>query len=236
MSETNELNNNLGNEAADNIDNSAQDGADNGAANEDLNKDAQDGADNGADDAGADKGTKTDDAGADDAGVYGAPEEYNYEAIKLPEGYEYDKDLLKEFDALNKKFNLSQQSANKYMEFGLKLAQKSAGNIPAILKQAQQTKIAQFKQALNTDKEIGGGDKTKMDAYLDVADKGYAAFATDEVKAVLADAGLNFHPAVVKMFHRIGELVGDDNVFAPKNPTGTPVDTADILYGSNKNN
>jgi len=231
MSETNELNTNVTNDAANN---DAQGGTDNGAANEDLNKDAQGGIDNGADNAGADKGTNNDNAGNDN-GVYGAPEEYNYETIKLPEGYEYDKDLLKEFDALNKQFNLSQQSANKYMEFGLKLAQKSAGNIPAILKQAQQTKIAQFKHALNTDKEIGGGDKTKMNAYLDVADKGYGAFATDEVKAVLADAGLNFHPAIVKMFHRIGELVGDDNVFAPKNPSGTPVDTADILYGSNKN-
>ena len=121
------------------------------------------------------------------------------------------------------------------MEFGLKLAQKSAGNVPEILKQVHQAKVTQFQQALNTDKEIGGGDKAKMNAYLDIADKGYTAFANDEVKAALADAGLNYHPAIVKMFHRIGELVGDDKVFAPKTPTGSPADPADILYGSNSN-
>ena len=228
MSETNELGNTqITDDAASN--NAALDGAADGGANEDLNKGSQ-GADGGANgDGAADDGNK----GNDDAGIYGAPETYNYEAIKLPEGYEYDKEMLKEFDALNKQTNLSQAQANKYMEFGLKLAQKQAGNLPAILKQAQQTKITQFQQALNTDKEIGGGDRTKMNAYLDVADKGYTAFANDEVKAALADAGLNYHPAIVKMFHRIGELVGDDKIFNPKTPSGASTDVADVLYGSN---
>lgn len=231
MSENNELNNQITDNAA-NLQDDAnlQDGADGG--NNDLNKSSQDGGDGAADD-GANK--ETDKSGGDDTGIYGAPEAYNYEAIKLPEGYEYDKDMLKEFDALNKETNLSQAQANKYMEFGLKLAQKSAENVPEILKQVHQAKVTQFQQALNTDKEIGGGDKAKMNAYLDIADKGYTAFANDEVKAALADAGLNYHPAIVKMFHRIGELVGDDKVFAPKTPTGSPADPADILYGSNSN-
>lgn len=168
----------------------------------------------------------------DDSGIYGAPEVYDYKEIKLPEGFEYDQGMLKEFNALNKQTNLSQAQANKYMEFGLKLAQKQNGNIPAILKQVQQAKITQFQQALNTDKEIGGGDKAKMNAYLDMADKGYTAFANDEVKAALAEAGLNYHPAIVKMFHRIGELVGDDKIFNSKNPSAAPADNATILYGN----
>lgn len=233
MSENNELGNQQITDDAANLGNNTQDGGNNAGAadgaNDDLNNGSQDGG-NGA----ADGGAKGDagKSGSDDTGIYGAPEAYNYEAIKLPEGYEYDKDMLKEFDALNKETNLSQAQANKYMEFGLKLAQKQAGNVPAILKQVHQAKVTQFQQALNTDKEIGGGDKAKMNAYLDIADKGYTAFANDEVKAALADAGLNYHPAIVKMFHRIGELVGDDKIYAAKNPSGTPVDAADILYGS----
>ena len=225
MSENNELN---GNQFSD----YAQGDLDKGQGGnnaDDVNEDLNNGSDNGGDaDDGADK--KNDKSGEEDAGIYGAPEAYDYKEIKLPEGYEYDKDMLKEFDALNKETNLSQAQANKYMEFGLKLAQKSAGNVPEILKQVHQAKVTQFQQALNTDKEIGGGDKAKMNAYLDVADKGYTAFANDEVKAALADAGLNYHPAIVKMFHRIGELVGDDKVFAPKTPAGTPADTAEVLY------
>lgn len=168
---------------------------------------------------------------ADDKGIYGAPEIYDYKDVKIPEALEYDKDMLKEFDALNKETNLSQAQANKYMEFGLRLAQKHSAELPKLLQQAQQAKIAQFKQALNTDAEICGGDKAKMNAYLDTADKGFDAFANDEVKSALAEAGLNYHPAIIKMFHRIGELVGDDKIYKPKVPSGTN-DAATILYGN----
>ena len=168
---------------------------------------------------------------ADDKGIYGAPEIYDYKDVKIPEALEYDKDMLKEFDALNKETNLSQAQANKYMEFGLRLAQKHSAELPKLLQQAQQAKIAQFKQALNTDAEICGGDKAKMNAYLDTADKGFDAFANDEGKSALADVGLNYHPAIIKMFHRIGELVGDDKIYKPKVPSGTN-DAATILYGN----
>lgn len=210
----------------DNIEN--QDSA---TGDENLNNDPQ----GGSDDTAANTDNEADKTGDNETGIYGAPEVYNYEAVKIPEGYEYDKDMLKEFDALNKELNLSQASANKYMEFGLRIAQKSVGDVPNILKQAQQAKITQFQAALNADKEISGGGKTAQNAYLDVADKGYSAFANDDVKAALADAGLNYHPAIVKMFHRIGELVGDDQIFAPRTPSGSPADPADILYGANGN-
>lgn len=209
-----------------------------------VDADAQDDAGKAADDAGAGLGGKEvdaaegadagkKDAAADDNGIYGSPETYDYKDVNIPDDFEYDKDMLKEFDALNKETNLSQAQANKYMQFGLRLAQKYNADLPKVLEQVQQAKVTQFKQAMNTDEEIGGGDKAKMDAYLDVADKGYVAFANDEVKAALADAGLNYHPAIIKMFHRIGELVGDDKIHAPKTPSGTTNDVASILYGPN---
>lgn len=168
----------------------------------------------------------------DAKGIYGAPEVYDYKDVKLPNEFEYDKDMLKEFDALNKETNLSQAQANKYMEFGIRLAKKQGAELPNMIKQYQQAKVAQFKQAMNTDAELGGGDKTKMNAYLDVADKGYTAFATDDVKAALADTGLNYHPAIIKMFHKLGELVGDDKIYQTKTPSGS-TDVASVLYGAN---
>lgn len=179
-----------------------------------------------------DKGSNADELKNDDSEIFGAPEVYDYKDVKLPQGMDYDKDMLKEFDALNKQTNLSQAQANKYMELGVRIAQKNAENIPAIMKQVQQAKITQFQQALNTDEEIGGGNQTKMNEYLDIADKGYAAFANEEVKNVLAEYGLNYHPEIVKMFHRIGKLVGDDKIYAPTTPAGTPADNAEVLYGS----
>ena len=207
-------------------------GVDNQGNNEQQNNDGQQNNDNqGNSDAGLEKENTDKNDGADDKGIYGAPEVYDYKDVKIPETLEYDKDMLKEFDALNKETNLSQAQANKYMEFGLRLAQKHNAELPKMLQQVQQAKIAQFKQALNTDKEICGGDKAKMNAYLDTADKGYIAFADDDAKSALAETGLNYHPAIIKMFHRIGELVGDDKIYQPKTPSGTN-DAATILYGN----
>lgn len=178
--------------------------------------------------------TSADDGGkvqTDENGAYGSPEQFDYKDIELPEGIRLDEELVKEFNPIAKKLNLSQSSANELVSLGVKLAQKQAGNLPAIMQQVQQAKVAQYQQALNTDKEIGNGDRSKMNAYLDVADKGYTAFATDEVKQALAEVGLNYHPAIVKMFHRIGELVGDDKIYGTRSPV-TSQDPADILYNN----
>ena len=100
-----------GSEGADaGIKDGAEAGADAGA---DIGK-KEDGAE-----AGADAGKK--DAGADNNEIYGAPETYDYKDVNIPEDLEYDKDMLKEFDALNKETNLSQAQANKYMQFGIRL-------------------------------------------------------------------------------------------------------------------
>lgn len=239
MFENDELGNenlNANNGLADGI---ADDGSQDNGVDDKENSDTDLGdKEKNTDDAGKEKTDNTENKntgkekdGADDKGIYGAPDVYDYKDVKLPENLEYDKDMLKEFNALNKETNLSQAQANKYMEFGIKLAQKQGADLPNILEQVQQAKVAQFKQAMNTDAELGNGDKAKMNAYLDVADKGYVAFANDEVKAALADTGLNYHPAIIKMFHRLGELVGDDKIYSTKAPTGG-TDTASILYGN----
>lgn len=225
MSENNELNNGNITENTDaglNEGNEGKENLENGNENIDAN--------NGNNAGLGDEGGSQEDA---PDGRYGCPEAYDYKDVKLPEGSQLDKEMLKEFDALNKETNLSQAQANKYMELGIKLAQKNAGNLPNLLQQVTQAKITQYQQALNTDKEICGGDKNKLNAYLDIADKGYTALASDGLKKVLAETGLNYHPEVIKLFHKLGERVGDDKVFNAKVPAGSQQDAADILYGSN---
>lgn len=227
MSENNELNNGNITENTDaglNEGNNGTENLENGNENIDVN--------NGNNAGLGDEGGSQEDA-LD--GRYGCPEAYDYKDVKLPEGSQLDKEMLKEFDALNKETNLSQAQANKYMELGIKLAQKNADNLPAIMQQVTQAKITQYQQALNTDKEICGGDRNKLNAYLDVADKGYTALASDGLKKVLAENGLNYHPEVIKLFHTLGERVGDDKFFNAKIPAGVKQDAADILYGSNDN-
>lgn len=162
------------------------------------------------------------------------PETYDYSAVKLPEGIQLDKDILGEFEPIAKKMNLSQEQANEFVNLAVKLVGKQSNEMLSQLQKVQEVKAAQYQQLLNTDKEIGNGDKAKMDAYLDVADIGYSAFANEEVKGLLAESGLNYHPEIVKMFHRIGELCKEDTLPNASYPTGKGQSAAEVLYGSNE--
>ena len=37
-------------------------------------------------------------------------------------------------------------------------------------------------------------------------------FASDELKGILEETGYGNHPAVLRLFHQIGKLLGEDNI------------------------
>ena len=175
----------------------------------------------------------------DDNGVYGAPDSYDFKDVKLPEGYTIDEALAAKFAPIGKKLNLSQQSANELASLLVEVQQGQLQTAPdkiaEIKRQEQEATRLNYEKMLNTDAEIGGGDKAKMNAYLDVADVGYNSFASKELKTVISQLGLDYHPAVIKHFYRLGKLWGNDKI----TKTGSQVQelsAAQILYGNNNNN
>lgn len=167
---------------------------------------------------------------------YGAPETYDFKDMELPEGFQIDTALAEKFAPIGKELNLSQQGANKLANLLVEIQQEQlAGANEKIAEYKKQEKEAtrlSYEKLLNTDKEIGGGDKAKMNGYLDVADVGYGAFASDELKAILSELHLDYHPAVIKHFHRLGKLCGNDRITKTNAPTGLKQDAAEILYGN----
>ena len=167
----------------------------------------------------------------------GAPDNYDYTNLKLPEGIKIDDSLAEEFSPIAKELNLSQQGVNKLCDFFAQYQQKSlegADEKIAEFKKIEKAKTkAEYEKLLNTDKEIGGGDSDKMNSYLDTADIGYDAFATKELKAVLSEYSLDYHPAVIKLFYRLGKLCGQDKIIHSNTPSGSKVDAAEVLYGGN---
>lgn len=199
---------------------------------ENLNTDTQNDADAaGGNDAAADAENNED-------GAYGAPENYDFKGLQLPEGFQIDEALAAKFAPIGKELNLSQQAANKLANLLVEVQQEQMADAPnKIAEYKRQEKEAvrlSYEKLLNTDKEIGGGDKTKMNAYLDVADVGYNSFATPELKSVLSDLHLDYHPAVIKLFYRLGKLCGNDSITRTNAPTGTKQNAADILYGGSE--
>lgn len=194
---------------------------------------SEENSDKGTDD--ADKTAEKSESEDADKKEVTAPDSYNYSEIKLPEGMQLDQDIVNKFDPIARKNNLTQEQANEIVGLAVELVGKQSSEAIAQLQKTQEATIAHYQQLLNTDEEIGAGDKAKMDAYLDVADIGYGAVANETVKGLLKDAGLNFHPEFVKMFHRIGDLCKDDNLPDVKTPSGKEQSAADILYGSESN-
>lgn len=64
-------------------------------------------------------------------------------------------------------------------------------------------------EASRTDPEFGGA---QFDANLAVAKRGYNMFASDELKSILEQTRFGNHPEVLRLFHKIGKMMGEDNI------------------------
>lgn len=138
-----------------------------------------------------------------------APENYDYSNVELPEGMELDKELTEEFSTAAKELNLSQAKADKFMSMGVKLTQKLNDKFQSALKEAQEEQIKAYATMLNTDDEIGGA---KLNQALRDANVAYDTFVSKEAADVLAETGLNKHPAIVKVFMKIGKELKNDAI------------------------
>ena len=144
-----------------------------------------------------------------DEGYFGRPEVYDYKDVELGGDLEYDEKLLKDFNNLAAKYNLSQKGANELMTMAVKLAKQTQENFAKALSDTTQSQIQSYKDMLEQDKEIGGQN---LDYSLKVANLAYEKFADDEVQALLAKSGLNYHPQIVKMFLNIGKQMQNDAI------------------------
>ena len=146
------------------------------------------------------------------------PENYDFTSVKLPEGMELDNDLTAEFSGIAKDMGLSQEKADKLMGMGIKLSSKLQERFEASIKEAHQNQIKAYKTMLNTDPEIGGA---KLKQSLLEANAAYDAFVSEEAAKLLSDSGLNNHPAIVKVFRKIGKQIKDDTIKGGNNATHT---------------
>lgn len=137
------------------------------------------------------------------------PENYDFKDVKLPDGMELDNDLTSEFSGIAKEMGLSQEKADKLMGMGVKLSTKLQEKFETAIKENQENQIKAYKTMLNTDPEIGGANLKQTLLEANVA---YDTFVSDEAANILAQAGLNNHPAIVKVFRDIGKQLKNDSI------------------------
>lgn len=132
----------------------------------------------------------------------GAPEKYDF---SLPEGYQADPAVMDKFQGIARELNLTQEQAQKLVALDAERVAASG--------EAQKAQFAQQVEAwvgeLKNDQTFGGAN---FDGNVKIAQKAMADFGTPELKQMLETSGLGSHPEVVRLFHRIGQQLGEGTV------------------------
>lgn len=148
----------------------------------------------------------------DDEGpqYHGAPE--SYDDFAIPEGVTADEAGLDSFKELAKELDLSQDGAQKLIEFEA----ARQGRFAEQMLDAHRQQLEQWVNETKQDKEIGG---TNFEQATATARKAFGQFGDDDFSKLMAPfdpeknptgLGLGNHPAVVRVFNRIGKAISED--------------------------
>lgn len=159
-------------------------------------------------------GNKPAQDGTADKGKGGAPEKYG--DFKLAEGVEMDKAMLEGFLPVAKELGLSQEQAQKLVDF----QSQYVAHAQKAQQEAWDTMQADWVKAAKSDKEIGG---PAFNDTVGFASKAIAKFGTPELKAALDATGVGNHPEFIRVFAKIGKAMSEDkfhvsNAEAPATP------------------
>lgn len=157
----------------------------------------------------------------------GAPEAYA--DFTAPEGWEIDQDLLKDFAPTLKELNLTQEQAQKVIDFAPKLVEQTAvATTTKVLGELGMADRGDWVGKVKADKEFGGD---KLAENLAVAKKAMDAFASPELRELLIKSGMGNHPEMVRAFYRAGKAISADGYVA-----GGKTRTSGPLYANSNMN
>lgn len=183
---------------------------------------------------GSDAGNTADDTGGNDTtgqltdgeGSQTVPD--TYADFAMPEGVTVDSALLSEATPLFKELGLTQEQAQKLVDFQAKQVQASS-----------QSQVDAFNQLMNdwqeqsrNDKEFGGD---KFDENIAVARSAIDKFGTPELKQLLEEHGVGNHPEVIRFMVKIGKLTAEDVPGGTTTPTSKAQDRVSLLYPNDRN-
>lgn len=151
----------------------------------------------------------------------GAPETYG--DFTAPEGVELASEAVEGFKSIAKELNLSQDAAQKLVDYHVKHSTEQA--------QAQATAFKEMSEgwaaASKADKDIGGAN---FEANTAAARKAITEFGTPELVTALNTSGLGNHPEVVRVFAKVGKMMAEDGVVTGKSAAEPPKSAAQTLY------
>ncbi len=159
--------------------------------------------------------------------LFGKPENYDYSEYENLEGFNLDSALMKDFINIADKLNLSQSSFKKLMDMALSMSKKQN----EVFENKTDNDILAWSAAFDEDAELPDKNSLKLKEYMSVADDAYNEFASPKLKELMVSTGLVYHPEMIKMFHKIGEIMQEDMVSYGSKTASEELTPAQILYG-----
>ena len=144
----------------------------------------------------------------------GAPEKY--EAFKVPEGVTIDETAATEFGALAKELNLTQENAQKLVDYQIKFQQAQNAKLDAIAKKQSDDWAAESRKEYKPEE-------------LADARRGFKS-APKEVQEMLAACGFDNHKAFIGFFATVGKTLKEDKFETGKGKGGQVKSAASIIY------
>lgn len=192
-------------------------------------KESDDKGDDDPDSDDSDKGKKDgegDGKDKDDKGDEGDDKE-DYDSLDKPDNSLLSDADLKRILSESKEEGLSKEAAQKRVNHASEILQNHSNN----LNQTHKEMVQQWAEDCKSDKEIGGDNYNES---VELARRVVSRFGTNEFKKVLNDTGAGNHSEFVRIFSRIGKVMGDDTLILPGKDSGDEKSMASIFYGENK--
>lgn len=159
----------------------------------------------------------------------GVPEAY---ALAAPEGVELDAALVLEATPVLRELGLSNEAASKLVPVAAKLVESAGTRALDGLIEAGERQRRDWLEAARADGEIGGRRWNETLRSAGVALDAFGFRGGHPFRQALEDTGFGNHPDMIRLFARLGAMVGEDGQFV-RGDTGArgKRSTEEIWYG-----
>jgi hypothetical protein len=150
-----------------------------------------------------------------------APE--TYDKFTLPDGMEMTDEQLSQATEVFKDLALSQEQAQKLVDFETKLSSQKDASIQSAWDKVNQGWVEESK----TDSEFGGD---KLTASLVTAKAARDAYGNDKFTEMLEITGVGNHPEMIRFLTKVGKDVSEDQILQGRKLGGMEKDAAKTLF------
>ena len=147
----------------------------------------------------------------------------SYDGLTPPEGVSFEPETLEAFKTLAREINLTEEQAQKLVEYEGSLAARGQAD-------AQEEKRQTLERWAQQTRTLYGA---KLEEELSFALRAADTFGGPDFRALLEDTGLGNHPVIIRTLSGVGRAIGEDAFPGGKPAAPRDKTFAEALYGKN---